>query len=280
MSKANYLPPSLNSKPTKALVPPGQCQFTEDFVAVPLLEKIPVGKTSQVLRFGLPNTSSPLNLSTCACILAKAEISGETVIRPYTPISTNDLVGCFDLLVKDYGSTAKMSKHLCQDLKVGDTVEFKHIAFNVKIQAPFKPKKICMLVGGTGITPMIQALHALLGDEKDETEVVMLYGSKVSDDILGKELVDSWALEHKGKFQVVHILSHEPDDSEWTGSRGYIDYDKIKRFLPDPSVGEDLLIFVCGPPPMYDALCGPRGDKELTGLLADMGYNKEQVYKF
>lgn len=31
---------------------------------------------------------------------------------------------------------------------------------------------------------------------------------------------------------------------------------------------------------MYKALCGPREDEELTGVLADMGYKKEQVYKF
>ena len=78
MSKANYNPPSMTGKPTKSLVPPGKCQFTEDFVSVPLMERIPVSSTSSVLRFGLPNTSEPLNLSTCACILAKAEIAGET----------------------------------------------------------------------------------------------------------------------------------------------------------------------------------------------------------
>lgn len=142
MSKANYQPPSLIGNPTKALVPPGKCQFTEDFVSVPLLERIPVSSTSSVLRFGLPDTSAPLNLSTCACILAKAEIAGEAVVRPYTPISTNELKGCFDLLVKDYGPSAKMSRLLCEDLKVGETVDFKHISFNVKLQAPFKPKKV------------------------------------------------------------------------------------------------------------------------------------------
>lgn len=135
-------PPSLSGAPTKALVPPGQCQFSDDFVSVPLLERIPVTSSSSVLRFGLPDSSAPLNLSTCACILAKAEIGGEAVIRPYTPISTNALTGCFDLLVKDYGPTAKMSRLMCEDLKIGETLEFKHISANVKIQAPFKAKKV------------------------------------------------------------------------------------------------------------------------------------------
>ena len=279
MSKANYQAPSLSGKPSKNLVPPGKCQVTEEFVAVPLLERIAVSATSSVLRFGLPDTSAPLNLSTCACILAKADIGGEAVIRPYTPISTNGLTGCFDLLIKDYGPNAKMSKLMCQDLNVGDTVEFKHIPFNVKIQAPFKPKKICMLVGGTGITPMIQALHAILGDAESTIEAVMLYGSQVSSDILGKELVDSWAAE-SDRFKVVHVLSNEPADSEWKGARGFINADLISSNFPEPSAGDDVMIFVCGPPPMYNALCGPRDQKELTGLLAEMGYTAEQVYKF
>lgn len=279
MSKANYNAPSLSGKPSKNLVPPGKCQFTDEFVSVPLLERIAVSSTSSVLRFALPDTSAPLNLSTCACILAKAEIGGEAVVRPYTPISTNDLTGCFDMLIKDYGENAKMSKLMCQDLKVGESVEFKHIAFNVKIQAPFKPTKICMLVGGTGITPMVQALHAILGDAESTTEVVMLYGSKVASDILGKELIDSWDNDNP-RFKVVHVLSDEPADSEWKGARGFINAELIKTNFPEPSAGDDVMIFVCGPPPMYNALCGPRDQKELTGLLSDMEYTAEQVYKF
>jgi cytochrome-b5 reductase len=292
MSKASYNPPSLSGKPHKSLVPPGQCQFTEDWTSVPLLERIVVSKTSSVLRFGLPDTSLPMNLSTCACILAKASIHNkeegkdEDVIRPYTPISTNELVGSFDLLIKDYGGNG-MSNHMCKTMAVGDQIDFKHIPFNVKLQAPFSQKKIIMMVGGTGITPMIQALHAILGGD-DNNEVVLFYGSRTEDDILGRDLIDSWAKEYPNKLKVVHILSDEPTDasgqcSAWKGRTGYITADVVKEeagpsFGPDS--GDDAIVFVCGPPPMYNALCGPRGEEELKGLLADMGYKKEQVYKF
>jgi cytochrome-b5 reductase len=273
---------SLAGEPTMWLVPPGQCQFTNEFTSVPLLERIPVSATSTILRFGLPDTSKPLDLSTCACILAKASIEDEDVVRPYTPISTNALNGCFDLLIKNYGKTAKMSHHMCETLKVGDTVDFKHVVFNVKIQAPFPQKKIVMLVGGTGITPMIQALHAILGDTSSKNQVTMLYGSRVASDILGKELIDAWDKEYSDeRFTNVHILSQEPDDSSWTGMRGHINKELVEKYVPDPSVGDDLMIFVCGPPPMYDALCGPRGEQdEIKGLLAEMGYKASQVYKF
>lgn len=293
MSKASYNPPSLSGNPHKSLVPPGKCQFNEEWASVPLLERIEVSKTSSVLRFGLPDKSLPMNLSTCACILAKASIHNaeegkdEDVVRPYTPISTNELVGSFDLLIKDYGGNG-MSNHMCKTMAIGDHVDFKHIEFNVKLQAPFSQKKIIMMVGGTGITPMIQALHAILGGDDSNNEVVLFYGSRTEDDILGRTLIDSWAKDHPKNLKVVHVLSDEPTESSeqcstWKGRTGYITREVVvEEAGPSfgPEFGDDVIVFVCGPPPMYNALCGPRGEDEVKGLLADMGYKKEQVYKF
>jgi cytochrome-b5 reductase len=285
MSRAQYVPDSLQSrKPVCSLVPPGKCQLNDQFQSLELIERVKVSPTSSVLRFALPDRTKPLNLSTCACILAHTTMTdGEDVVRPYTPISTNALTGCFDLLVKDYGEDAKMSRELCCRMKVGDTIDFKHIEFNVKIQAPFlRPKTICMLVGGTGITPMIQALHAILGDSDcRDTHVTMLYGSKTLDDILGREMLDQWAKDYSQQLVVEHILSEEPLESEWTGMRGYIDRERIEKYLPTAAVGEDVLIFVCGPPPLYNALCGPREENdEIKGIMGEMGYQPNQVYKF
>lgn len=107
----------------------------------------------------------------------------------------------------------------------------------------------------------------------------MLYGSKESNDILGKEMLDAWEHDFPGRLKVIHVLSNEPDDSDWKGERGYIDADKIKANFPEPN-GEETVVFVCGPPPMYNALSGPRQEKELTGALGNLGYTAEQVYKF
>ena len=173
-----------------------------------------------------------------------------------------------------------MSRHLCE-LDVGNTIDFKHIPFNVKIQAPFQQKHIAMIVGGTGITPMIQALHAILGSEKSsDYKVSMLYGSKVSDDILAEQLLNEWANEYSDQFFVKHVLSDEPKKSNWDGERGYITAELIKSNFPPPSLNDDIIIFVCGPPPMMKAICGPREDKEVTGILAELGYSSSQVFKF
>lgn len=207
------------------------------------------------------------------------------VIRPYTPISANDQVGCFDLLIKDYGDNGYLSKYMCEDLPIGGTVNFKHIDFNIKIPAPFTHKKIGMIAGGTGITPMIQALHAILGEaaetQKSETdEVTLLYGSRNKNDILGGDMLKKWGGQHSDKFKHVDVLSDEPADSEYAGERGFIDKEKIAKYLPPASLGDDVVILICGPPIMYTMLCGPRNESEVTGILGELGYTSKQVFKF
>merc|ERR1712174_79432 len=114
----------------------------------------------------------------------------------------------------------------------------KHIPFNVKVQAPFPFKKIGMIVGGTGITPMIQALHAILGENTTDSstiEVTMLYGSRESNDILGYDLLTNWSNKYN-HFKVIHVISHEPDESSTTygnnKKRGFITKDMIQEYLP------------------------------------------------
>ena len=138
---------------------------------------------------------------------------------------------------------------------------------------------------GTGITPMIQALHAILGDgpehqQSSTDEVILLYGSRNKDDILGGSMLQQWAEMHKNKFRYIDILSHEPSDSNYVGERGFIDRDRISKYLPPASLGEDVIIFVCGPPIMYQLLCGPRNEVEVTGILKELGYSSTQVFKF
>ncbi|GMI25425.1 hypothetical protein TeGR_g5131, partial [Tetraparma gracilis] len=231
-----------------------------------------------VFTFATPDPSLPLNLCTCGCMLAAggADSDGKPFVRPYTPVSTNAKVGAFDLMVKIYPE-GNLSQHL-DKMKVGDELSFKHIPFNVKRQYPFEKKNIAMIAGGTGIAPMIQALHALLGNPDDETSVTLLYGSQRSDQILASEVLGEWAESHGDRLKVVNVLSAEPEGTGWTGQKGFINKELITKHFPGPA--EDVEIFVCGPPPMYDALCGARGEEELSGVLKEIGYSKEQVTKF
>ena len=118
---------------------------------------LPISQTSRsdynhdstIYTFGTPFGQS-LQLPTCACILASPETKdddGKDIVRPYTPLPVT-VAGEFQLLVKRYPG-GKCSGYM-HSMKVGDTLRFKHIKFNVKIQYPFNKKSITMITGGTG----------------------------------------------------------------------------------------------------------------------------------
>ncbi len=65
-------------------------------------------------------------------------------------------------------------------------------------------------------------------------------------------------------------------------SLGLVTEDLLKKLGVRP--GPDNMVFVCGPPAMMTAISGEK-DKddtqgEISGVLAHMGFKKEEVYKF
>jgi cytochrome-b5 reductase len=274
--------PSLSNiigPPKASLCPPGECQFTAEFSGATLTARAFITHDVMLLTFGLADSSRSLGLSTCACILAKIMEEGnpEPVVRPYTPISTNSMIGAFQLVIKVY-DMGKMSQHM-KNMAMGSTIDFKHIDKNVKVQYPFIRKNITVLVGGTCITPVIQMLNAILGTESDTTKVTVIFGNKTQDDILCRDILETWSSDcGADRLKVVHVLSEADTDKNWTGEKGFINKEIIAKYCPPPT--EDVQVFVVGPPPMYNALCGPRDTPELTGILNEMGYTAEQVYKF
>jgi len=86
----------------------------------------------------------------------------------------------------------------------------------------------------------------------------------------------------------VHVVGNGPDDPappgwvdtpEYTAETGWIDKAKIQKYCFPPA--EDTLLFVCGLPPMYDALCGPRTEKVIKegSVLHQLGYTADMVAK-
>lgn len=99
------------------------------------------------------------------------------------------------------------------------------------------------------------------------------------EDILLRKQLDDRASKHPN-FKVHYVLEKPP--AGWTGSTGYITKDVLQKYMPAPS--SDSLVMVCGPPPMMKAISGAKAPDytqgEVDGLLKDLGYTKEQVFKF
>ncbi|KAI6681706.1 hypothetical protein NL676_035587 [Syzygium grande] len=240
-----------------------------------------VSHNTQLFRFSF-DPNAKLGLHVASCILTRAPIGqdadGKTkyVVRPYTPISDPDAKGYFDLLIKVYPE-GKMSQHFAI-LKPGDAVEVKGPIEKFKY-TPNMKKHIGMIAGGTGITPMLQVIDAVLKNPDDNTQVSLLYANVSPDDILLKQKLDILAASHPN-LKIFYTVDNP--SKNWKGGKGYISKDMVLKGLPAPS--EDALILVCGPPGMMKHISGDkakdRSQGELTGILKELGYTEQMVYKF
>jgi predicted ferric reductase len=110
------------------------------------------------------------------------------------------------------------------------------------------PGSGCVFVaGGVGITPIISMLRTL-ADRGDRQPQLLVYGARSWDDITYRE--DLELLQSRLDLRVVYVLSDPPTD--WTGEQGRITYELLERHLPDDK--PSFLYFICGPPPMMDAV--------------------------
>ena len=73
-----------------------------DKVTLLLAERIIVTHNTRIFRFALPSPKHRLGLPCGKHVFAYATVDGEAVVRPYTPISSDDDLGHMDLLIKVY----------------------------------------------------------------------------------------------------------------------------------------------------------------------------------
>lgn len=170
---------------------------------------------------------------------------------------------------------------ILQELKPGDEVQFKGpiVKYNWDEK---KRANVGMIAGGTGITPMLQVIRRIFHEESADknTKVTLLFGNQTENDILLKEELDKIAKEHPDRFKVVYALDKAPEG--WTGVSGYITKEVVEANLPSANE-PDTVIMVCGPPAMVKSVAGPKNrmeQGEVDGILKELGYAKENVFKF
>ncbi|CCM00952.1 uncharacterized protein FIBRA_02999 [Fibroporia radiculosa] len=214
-----------------------------------LKEKISISPNTAIYRFGLPQPDDILGLPIGQHISVSAEINGKDVMRSYTPTSSDDDRGHFDLLIKSY-EKGNISRYVSL-LKLGDKIRVK----GPKGQFTYRSSQwrvLGMIAGGTGITPMLQIIRAALKNPNDTTRVNLIYANVNFEDILLKKELDELAEKHKDRFKVYYVLNNPPDN--WAGGVGFVSKAQIETHMPAPSSLNDIKVLLCGPPPMIGAM--------------------------
>jgi len=207
----------------------------DEFQEYPLGEKQVLSHNTAIYRFKLPTENSILGLpigqhiSLAATLDVTNPKTGVTapaeVVRSYTPVSSDQESGYFDLLIKAY-PTGNISKHVAS-LEIGDMLKVRGPK-GAMVYKPNMVKRIGMIAGGTGITPMLQISRAIYRGRRaagDKTQVDLIFANVNDQDILLREELDKLAREDKG-FRVYYVLNNPP--TGWTGGVGFVTADMIK----------------------------------------------------
>uniref|UniRef100_A0A158P9P8 Cytochrome-b5 reductase n=1 Tax=Angiostrongylus cantonensis TaxID=6313 RepID=A0A158P9P8_ANGCA len=269
--------------------------------ALPLVEKIIVSHDTRKFRFRLPSDNHILGLPVGKHVYLSAKIDGKLVVRPYTPVSSDEDLGYVELMIKliidvitllilllwsyiyccastfyltlqvyfrnvnpKFPEGGKMSQYL-EQMKIGDTIDFRgpsgllvyngngRFAIQSDKKSPPKErvfKEVVMIAGGTGITPMLQIIKAILKNPTDRTHISLLFANQSEEDILCRKELDELATDHSDSFNVWYTVDRPPEN--WKYSSGF-------EHLPAPS--ENCVVLMCGPPPMINFACTPNLDK-------------------
>ncbi|TYZ59401.1 hypothetical protein PybrP1_001619 [[Pythium] brassicae (nom. inval.)] len=211
----------------------------------------------------------------------RATLGGGRVIeREYTPSSKPSQTGSFDLLVRVYPD-GTMSSFLAA-LAVGATVEMRgpHGTIGYPTAGTVTRGKqqqtavthLVLLAGGSGITPMLQLVRAVLESATDAARLTLLYSNASLAHIIALDQLEPLASIYPRRVQLHHVLSRgSARDAAALGSVrvGRLDKALLAQLLP--AAAPSVAVFLCGPPQYED---------DVTLHLRALGFSDSQVYAF
>ncbi len=196
----------------------------------------------------------------------KALIEGEEVRRNYS-ICSSPWENEWRIAVKKIAG-GRFSKFANEKLKVGDSLEvMPPIGKFVCKTHPEQAKHYLAFAAGSGITPVMSILKAVLQQEP-ESLFTLFYINQRADTIIFKEELDNLKNLYLQRFSLHHILTKEDSGSELLSGRPTPE--KIRQmartlFTPD-DVDE---YYICGPEEMIHGI---------RNTLQELGVPKQQLH--
>jgi len=287
--------PSSNGADNYCLLPPEHMQSYR------VINNTKVSTDSTLLTIALPNERITLgwepDIPTCISISKTEEESGCILKKSYSPISHPSQPNNFQLLVKAYPHRigGGVGSYLC-NLQVGDEIQAKVKPQRIMHNHPHvhnRWKHVGLIAGGTGIAPLYQLLMILLKDCTCKVNVLSI--NRVEEDILLKKELDDLVKEYPDRVSVTYSLTgSDMGDTDKGYKSGRGDTKLALESLPHPTLGKDVMIFVCGKDGFVEHWGGPvgrapnnadgtKGKKiqgELLGVLREARYDASQVFKY
>ncbi|MEP7234397.1 MAG: FAD-binding oxidoreductase, partial [Ignavibacteriota bacterium] len=180
-------------------------------------------------------------------------IEGEEIRRSYSICSSPFEDDKLEVAIKKVKG-GKVSTYINEVLKVGDIIDVMVPmgSFHSELDGAHK-KNYILFAGGSGITPMMSIIKAVLHAEP-QSNITLLYGNNDEAAIIFKKQIDEIGEGSKGRFQAVHILNTPPAGYPEL-LHGMMTHTKNLELISEyVDLKADNEYFICGPTPMMDGV--------------------------
>ncbi|NUR08836.1 MAG: phenylacetate-CoA oxygenase/reductase subunit PaaK [Nocardioidaceae bacterium] len=196
----------------------------------------------------------------------RTELAGDDVRRNYSICSPAGS-GRLRVAVKRLPGGA-FSEHALDVLNKGDVLDVMTPSgrFFTELDPAHEKHYVCV-AAGSGITPVLSIVASTLAAEP-RSSVTLFYANRTHKTVMFLEEVEDLKDRYPDRFQLIHVLSREPQEVELFSGR--LDAERMQRFL-DGIVPPDTVDewFLCGPFEMVS---------DLRRLLASQGVPKRHVH--
>lgn len=202
-----------------------------------------------VLTFDVPDTLRDAYRFTPGQYLTlRAEFDGQDIRRSYSLCSAPDEPGLRVGIKRVEGGA--FSTWANTALKVGDTLQVMTPDGRFGLAPnPVAARCFAAFVAGSGITPVLSLMKALLEGETD-SRFFLFYGNRSTDSIMFRSEIEDLKDRFLARLSVFHVLSREEQDIPVLN--GHLDADKLRALQPMlPKIDH---AFVCGPQTMIEGL--------------------------
>ncbi|MFZ2175274.1 MAG: benzoate 1,2-dioxygenase electron transfer component BenC [Rhodococcus sp. (in: high G+C Gram-positive bacteria)] len=168
-------------------------------------------------------------------------VPGTSATRSYS-FSTGPNSDKLSFLVK-ITDGGLMSEYLRDRAQVGDTLEFTGPMGSFFLREQKRPA--LLLAGGTGLAPLLSILEKMQ-DTAAEHPVHLVYGVSTDADLVELDKLEAYSAALP-KFTFDYCVS---DDASSAPNKGYV----TSLFQPHHLNDGDVDVYLCGPPPMVEAV--------------------------
>ncbi|CAD8202006.1 unnamed protein product [Paramecium octaurelia] len=277
----------ISPKAPSALEP----KHKREYLNCQLIEKTKLSHDTYNFKFALPSKKHALGIEVGQHIILHEQIKtkeypeGELVERKYTPTSPVDQKGNFDLLIKIYRANehpkfpdgGKLTSWI-ENMNPGESIHitgpggrlmylgYGNVQINKMPQLYRKKyKRIVMIAGGSGITPMYQIIQAVVKNNNDRTQLALLFANKSESDILLYNQLKAFASLKK---LTLHLTLDNPP-AQWIGFSGFVTRDMTEQAFG--KLDSQTLALTCGPP-MMNSLARTN--------FQSLGMNSDDIFEF